>query len=104
MAAGRFDEADVALTQAISLHGRTTLPGADGIPMLIRATFDLARRKLAAQVDQYRQVAQQTGLGILFDLWALALAERGDRAAAAAWSPARWLINRIRTISGWLAR
>ena len=83
VAAGRFDEVDAALTQAITLHGRTTLPGADGIPMLIRATFDLASRKLGAQVDRYRRMAQQTGLGILFDLWALAVAERGDRAVAA---------------------
>ena len=83
VAAGRFDEADVALSQAMSLHGRTTLPGADGIPMLIGATLDLARGHLAARVDQYRQLAQRTGLGILFDLWALALVERGDRAAAA---------------------
>ena len=82
VAAGRFDEADVALAQAISLHGRTTLPGADSIPLLIGAAFDLARQNLAAHADLYRQVAQQTGLGILFDLWALALVEGGDRAAA----------------------
>ena len=63
----------------MSLHRQTTLPGADAIPILIRAASDLARRRLGAPVDQYRMLAQQTGLGIIVDLWALGFVEENGQ-------------------------
>ncbi|MCX5045859.1 AAA family ATPase [Aldersonia sp. NBC_00410] len=75
IAAGRFTDAAAAIERAAELHGRTSLPGADAIPLLITSSLHIARGTVDQAAGYFAEVAAATGLGLLEDLRDLALGE-----------------------------
>ena len=77
--AGQFTEAERAFDLALRLHQRTTLPGADGTPMLVRGVLGMANGSLAQEVDFFEQAWRQSRLSLVRDFLALALVADGRR-------------------------
>ena len=73
IAAGQFEDAERAIDQAQARHARTTLPGAQSIPLLLRAVLALARGTLGELADELLALSRALGVGLLRDLAATAL-------------------------------
>ena len=78
IAMGRYEEAAVALDEAEQLHRRTTLPGAESIPLLLRASFALASGTLGDAVAELTTFAHASDIALVVDLAALAIGDRTD--------------------------
>lgn len=77
ISAGRFSAAEQAIDQALVRHARTTLPGAQSVPLLLRAVLSLARGTLGELADELLAVSRALGVGLLRDLAATALLAAG---------------------------
>ena len=113
IAAGHFEDAERAIDQAQARHARTTLPGAQSIPLLLQAVLAMARGTLGELADDLLAVSRALGVGLLRDLAATALltAGRGAEAEpllaeAAADAPAPdylWLSHQVIRCRMWAA-
>ncbi|HVH41095.1 MAG TPA: AAA family ATPase [Labilithrix sp.] len=84
IAAARYAEAEAALARAAELHGRTTMAGVNDLPLLLRASMDIARGTLANSAAQLAALAKASGIAVLADLAELAAQEAGTRHPGAA--------------------
>ena len=82
ISAGQFDAAERLIDQASARHTRTTLPGAQSVPLLLRAVLALARGTLGELADELLAMSRELGVGLLRDLAATALLAADRRSEA----------------------